>query len=155
MRLPRVPSSLLVIYSLLSVSSLFAGSHELLPEAGIYPENRKAQFGISKDGSAYLKTRGKVDWKITIEQAGTYGITAVLSGDKALGILPKFEIWVNEEKMADSVSLKTEKKTNYSAQVKLPAGEVTLGIMFVNDAYRPDQYDRNLYVHKVIVAEKE
>ena len=59
----------------------------------------------------------------------------------------KFKLTVGEVVAAKEQACTTESAKKYPITAKLKKGKQPLVIEFLNDAYKEDEYDRNLFVH--------
>ena len=53
------------------------------------------------------------------------------------------------------LELTTVDAKTYTFTTKLKKGDVKLSIAFTNDVYKENEFDRNLYVHKVKIDPKK
>lgn len=70
-------------------------------------------------------------------------------GSPVGGVWPIMELWVNGGKIG-SVSVGSATRADYSFSGNLPAGKLSIDVVFTNDAYVPPE-DRNLYVKSLTV----
>ena len=59
-----------------------------------------------------------------------------------------------DKAVKENFELTTEDKKEYKFDAKLTKGETTLTIVYTNDAYKENEYDRNLFLHGVRVEKK-
>jgi hypothetical protein len=106
-----------------------------------------------KKGRYYLYSNGEVSTKFTFPAAGEYVLRAKAGGEQA-GPDPTrmaFRVDGKEVKVVDVTALKDAPK-DYTATIKVEAGERKIGVAFVNDYFNdkdPDpkkRGDSNLYV---------
>ena len=102
-------------------------------------------------GRFFLDTNGSATGDITIPEDGEYTITVEASCDEALNEKAKFKLTVGDEVVAKEFELKQTGEKAYPCPAKLKKGDAKLVIEFLNDAYKENEYDRNLYVHAVKV----
>jgi hypothetical protein len=97
---------------------------------------------------------GTATGKLTVPADGEYVIVIEASGNAALKENPKFTLKVGDAVVKEKFELTTEDKKEYEFEAKLTKGETTLSIAYVNDVYKENEYDRNLFVHGVKVKKK-
>jgi hypothetical protein len=97
---------------------------------------------------------GTATSKLTVPADGEYVIVVEASGTAALKEHPKFTLKVGDTVVKEKFELTAEDKKEYKFDAKLTKGETTLSISYVNDAYKENEYDRNLFVHGVRVEKK-
>ena len=71
--------------------------------------------------------------------------------DPALNEKAKFKLSIDGKLIDKETTLTSDDPKDYSFTTPLKAGERKLKIEFTNDAYKENEYDRNLYVHEVKV----
>src|SRR5262249_56873126 len=104
-------------------------------------ENDKINF--------YVNATGTVN--PTVPADGDYVIVVDASCNEALKEKAKLTLKVGDTAIKENFELTTEDQKEYKFDAKLKKGETTLSISFTNDAYKENEYDRNLYVHGVTV----
>jgi len=112
---------------------------------GGYDEN-ESRFNFYAHGSAI--------GDVSIPEEGEYKITIEASCNEALKEFAKFKVSVGDVVVAKEHACTTEDKKNYELTAKLKKGKQSLAIEFLNDAYKENEYDRNLYVHSVKIEKK-
>src|SRR5262249_36105102 len=102
----------------------------------------------------FFYTNGSATWEITIPEDGEYTITIEASCTEALKEFAKFKVTAGETEGAKEHAWTTENKKKYTFTAKLKKGKQPLVIAFLNDAYKENEYDRNLFVHGVTIEKK-
>ena len=123
----------------------------------------KSAFADSTDGVVLDEGSGKIAYytegtavaTVKIAEDGEYTITIEASCDEAEKIKAKMTIKVGDEVVKENFELAQVEAKEYKFTAKLKKGEAKLSIAFTNDAYKANEYDRNMYVHKVVVAPKK
>jgi hypothetical protein len=118
-------------------------------------EGHASLFGLNEDeGKLFFYTNGKAEAAVKLPADGEYEITIKASGDPALNERAKFKLYLDGELVGKETELKADEAKEYSFKVNAKAGERKVAIEFTNDAYKENEYDRNLYVHAVTVKKK-
>ena len=97
---------------------------------------------------------GTATGDVTIPEDGEYTITVEASCAEALKEFAKFKLSVGETVVTKEHACTTEEKKKYTFTAKLKKGKQALAIEFLNDAYKENEYDRNLYVSAVTIEKK-
>lgn len=104
-------------------------------------ENDTISFYVNGNAAAKLKVPADGDYVIVIEA----------SCNAALKENAKLTLKVGDKAIKEKFELTTEDKKEYKFDAKLTKGETILSIDFMNDVYKENEYDRNLFVHQVRV----
>lgn len=104
-----------------------------------------------------LTMAGTATTRIEIRESGMHEISVELSADQAGPEKAAYEILIDGKSVATGrVEAGNGRRETWRGQAKLPAGRVELGVRFPNDFWDPEappeQRDRNLYIHRAIVA---
>src|SRR5262245_8915411 len=99
-------------------------------------------------------TNGTATAKLTVPADGDYVIVIDASCDAALKENAKLTLKVGDKAIKENFELTSEDQKEYKFDAKLTKGETTLSVAFTNDAYKENEYDRNLMVHGVRVEKK-
>jgi hypothetical protein len=109
-------------------------------------------FGYQEDqGRLFFYTNGAGEAAVKIPADGEYMIVINAACDSALNEKAKFKLSVDGKLIDRETTLTSDDQKDYSFTTPLKAGERKLKIEFTNDAYKENEYDRNLYVHGVNV----
>jgi hypothetical protein len=100
-------------------------------------------------------TNGVLEADVEVPEDGEYTITVEASCDEALNEKAKFKLSVGDVVAAKDHALTETGAKKYEFTAKLKKGDAKLAIEFLNDAYKENEYDRNLYVHSVKVEKKK
>jgi Ca-dependent carbohydrate-binding module xylan-binding len=99
-------------------------------------------------------TNGTATAKLTVPADGDYVIVIDASCNEALKEKAKVTLKVGDKPVKENFELTSEDQKEYKFDAKLAKGETTLSIAFTNDAYKENEYDRNLMVHGVRLEKK-
>jgi hypothetical protein len=99
-------------------------------------------------------SNGTASAKLMVPADGEYTIIVNASCQAALKENARFTLKVGETVVKEKFELTAESEKEYKFDVKLTKGETTLSIAYVNDVYKENEYDRNLFVHAVRVEMK-
>ncbi len=102
-----------------------------------------------------LFVNGTATAKLTVPADGDYVIVIEASCSAALKENAKLTLKVGDKVIKEKFELMTEDKKEYKFDTKLTKGQTTLSIAFTNDAYKENEYDRNLFVSGVRVERKK
>ena len=94
---------------------------------------------------------GRAEWEVSVKQRGKHRLAVIASCTEAKDGLAAFQVSVNGKATGKPITLKTTERDDYGADVELPKGRVKITVGFTNDLYSEGEYDRNLFVHKVIL----
>jgi len=118
-------------------------------------EGHSSLFGLDEgEGKLFFFTNGTAEAIIKLPEDGDYEVTIKASCDKALNEFAKFKLTLDGELVGKETALTAEEAKEYKLSFKAKAGDHKLGIAFTNDAYKENEYDRNLYVHALSVKKK-
>jgi hypothetical protein len=92
--------------------------------------------------------------KLTVPADGDYVIVVEASCNAAQKENAKFTLNVGDKAVKEKFELTGEDQKEYKFDAKLTKGETTLSIVYTNDVYKENEYDRNLFVHAVRVEKK-
>jgi hypothetical protein len=77
-----------------------------------------------------------------------------MSCDEALGEKAKVKITAGDEVIKDKFDLTQTDAKEYSFTAKLKKGDAKMVVELLNDKYKENEYDLNLYVHAIKIKEK-
>jgi formylmethanofuran dehydrogenase subunit D len=107
------------------------------------------------DGKISFYANGTATATVKVPADGNYTIIIDASCTEAQKQKAKFTLKVGNTVVKENFELTSEDEKEYKFDVKLTKGETTLSIRFTNDAYKENEYDRNLYVHAVRLEAKK
>lgn len=107
-------------------------------------ENDTISFYVNGAAAATLKVPADGDYTVVLD----------LSCVAALKEHAKVTLKIGDTVVKDKFELTTEDQKEYKFEAKLKKGETTLTITYVNDTYKENEYDRNLFVHGVKLEKK-
>jgi len=119
------------------------------------PNEQADLFGFDDgEGRLFFYTRGTGEATIKLPADGDYEITIRASCDPALNERAKFKLTLDGESVGVETLLTDDDQKDYALTATAKAGDHKLGIEFTNDAYKENEYDRNLFVYAVTVKKK-
>lgn len=107
------------------------------------------------ESKLYFYTFGTATTDVKIPADGEYTITIEASCDEAQNEKAKLKLSVGDEVVAKEFELKQLGAKEYTFTAKLKKGDTKLVIEFLNDSFKENEYDRNLYVHMVKLEPKK
>ena len=119
------------------------------------PEAQAELFGYDDNESRlFFFTSGPGEAAIKLPAEGDYEITVRASCDPALGERAKFKVSLDGEPVGMETLLTDDDQKDYKLTTTSKAGEHKLVIEFTNDAYKENEYDRNLFIYAVTLKKK-
>src|SRR5689334_18155444 len=119
------------------------------------PAEQAELFGYDDgEGRLFFYTQGAGEATIKLPDEGDYEITIRASCDPALNERAKFKLTLDGEPVGGETLLTDDHQKDYQLTTAAKAGEHKLGIEFTNDAYKENEYDRNLFVYEVRLKKK-
>ncbi len=113
-------------------------------------------FGYNEgEGKLFFYTNGTMEAPVTVPEDGEYTITIEASCDEAKGEKAKLKLTVGDDVVAKEFTLTDTGMKAYPFTAKLKKGKTTLAIEFLNDTFKENEYDLNLYVHSVKLEKKK
>ncbi len=97
----------------------------------------------------FYYTGGTGEAAVKIPADGEYELVIEASCDPAQNERAKFKAALDGEAIGKETLLTADEAKEYKLPVKAKAGEHKLSIEFTNDAYKENEYDRNLFLHAV------
>ena len=112
-----------------------------------------ANFGYDEGNSRiFMYSNGAVGLPLKIAADGDYELTITAACDEADGNKAKFSVSLDDTVLAAEVTTTDTSPKEYV--VKVPAakaGAHKVSIAFLNDMYKENAYDLNMYVHGVVL----
>lgn len=99
-------------------------------------------------------TNGTATGEVTVPDEGEYTVTVEASCDEAKKVFAAFKLTVGDTVVTKEHFLKDTDKKPYTFTAKLKKGKQNLVVEFLNDEYKENEYDRNLYIHTVKLEKK-
>ena len=93
-----------------------------------------------------LKARSSTILSVQVSADATYEIAVKMSCDEAMGMKAKFTVAVDGQKVGGEITGTTVDEKEYVVKAELKAGERKIQIAFLNDLYKENEYDLNMYV---------
>ena len=107
------------------------------------------------DGKINFFMNGIAKQTVKSDEAGDYTLTLDASCDEANKTLAKVKILLNDKAVKDEFALTQAGMKSYTFDVKLVKGENKLHVEFLNDTYKENEYDLNLYLYAVKFEKKK
>jgi len=107
------------------------------------------------EGKIFFYTFGTATADVKVPADGEYTITVAASCDEAQNEKAKFKLTVGDEVVAKEFALTQTAEKKYPIAARLKKGDAKLVIEFLNDKYKENEYDLNLYVHAVTIEPKK
>lgn len=102
----------------------------------------------------FFYTFGTATGEVTVPDDGEYTVTVEAACDEAKKVLAAFKLSVGEVVVAKEHFLKDTDKKAYTFTAKLKKGKQNLVVEFLNDEYKENEFDRNLFLHSVKLEKK-
>lgn len=113
-------------------------------------------FGYNEgEGKLFFYTNGAMEAPVDVPEDGEYTITVEASCDEAQNEKATFKLTVGDEVVAKDFALTETGTKAYKFTAKLKKGKTKLAIEFLNDKFKENEYDLNLYVHSVKLEMKK
>lgn len=106
------------------------------------------------EGRFFFYTNGTATGEVAVPEDGEYTITVDAGCTEAQKEFAKFKLTVGGEVVAKEHALTAEERKAYTFTAKLKKGKQPLAVEFLNDVYKENEYDRNLFVYAVALAKK-
>ena len=143
---------LLFAFALVFALNIQAGDRTRLRAQDAKLPEGNDHFGVMDDGeSIHFYSNGTVEWEVSVKRAGKHRLVVIASCSDAKGEFAAFQVSVNGKAVGKPTTLKSNERDDYGVDVELPKGRVKIKIAFTNDLYSHGEYDRNLFVHKVVL----
>jgi hypothetical protein len=106
------------------------------------------------EGKLFFYTNGAAEAVVRVAADGEYEIVITASCDAAENENAKFRVSVDGAPAGGEIALASTEAREYKVPARLKAGDRKIAVEFTNDAYRENEFDRNLYVHAIAVRPK-
>jgi hypothetical protein len=115
------------------------------------PTENAALFGYDEGNSrVFLYSGGTISVPVKLAADGDYELVISAACDEANGQKAKFAVVVDDKVIAEEVTCTVVEPKEYVVKAPgLKAGEHKIGLTFLNDLYKENEYDLNFYVHGV------
>jgi hypothetical protein len=118
----------------------------------VKPEHENL-FGYNEDeAKLFFYTNGPASATVKVPADGDYEIRVKASCDSAQNERAKFKLAIDGKSVGKETLLDADEAKDYKLTATLKAGDRKLTIEFTNDAYKENEFDRNLYVHAVTLT---
>jgi len=109
-------------------------------------------FGYDEgQGRLFYYTGGTGEAMVKLPADGNYEIVIKAACDPAQNERAKFKVTLDGQPVGEETLLTADDEKEYVLKASGKAGERKLTIEFTNDAYKENEYDRNFFVHGVVV----
>jgi hypothetical protein len=113
-------------------------------------EDQQSLFGHDEaEGKLFFYTNGPAEAAVKVPADGTYDIVLKASCTSAQNERARFKVSLDGQPVGKETTLSDDDVKEYKLTATLKAGERKLTIEFTNDAYKENEFDRNLFVHEV------
>ena len=102
-------------------------------------------------GRIFMYTAGAVEIPVKIAADGAYDIVVNVSCDEAMGQKAKFTVAVDGQKIGGEITCSAAEDKPYSVKAELKAGDRKIAVAFLNDLYKENEYDLNMYVNGLVL----
>ena len=101
------------------------------------------------DGESRLfyYANGTAEFTVKVPADGEYAIAVTASSQPAQNVHAKFKVTVDGQAVGAETSCTAEEAKEYPFTAKLGSGERKVSVLFTNDVYKQDEYDRNFYLN--------
>ena len=115
------------------------------------PTDNADLFGYDENNSRlFFYSGGAISLPLRVSDEGDYDIVISAACDEANGEMAKFTVTVDGQAIDGEVTCTATEANDYVVKAPgLKAGEHKITIEFLNDVYKENEYDLNLYVHDV------
>lgn len=115
------------------------------------PTDNADLFGYDENnGRLFFYSGGIITVPVRLSGDGDYDLVISAACDEAKGEKAKFTVSVDGQVVGGEITCTTTDAKNYVVKAAdLKAGEHKIAIEFLNDVYKENEYDLNLYVHGV------
>jgi len=111
------------------------------------PAEAAELFGYDDgNGRIFMYTAGTVEIPVKLTADAVYEIVVNVSCDEAMGQKAKFTVAVDGQKIGEEISCTTADDKAYTLKASLKAGDRKIAVSFLNDLYKENEYDLNMYV---------
>jgi Ca-dependent carbohydrate-binding module xylan-binding len=115
------------------------------------PTDNAELFGYDENSSRlFFYSGGAMTLPVRLSGDGDYDIIISAACDEAKGEKAKFTVSVDGQLVGSEITCTTTEAKDYVVKAHgQTAGEHKIAIEFLNDVYKENEYDLNLYVHGV------
>lgn len=115
------------------------------------PTDNADLFGYDDSNSRlFFYSGGTITTTVKLAGDGDYEMVVTVACDEANGEKAKFSVAIDGNPVGSEVATTSTDAKDYVVKVgNLTAGEHKIGIAFLNDVYKENEYDLNMYVHGI------
>jgi hypothetical protein len=111
-------------------------------------------MSVAGDDGVFFATAGTGSLPVEFPKSGEYVIGVVARGTPVDGVYPIGEVRVGGRSLG-SISIRSNEWATYTTFGHVEAGTHPVEVAFTNDASKPPNEDRNMYVRSLLVAPAE
>lgn len=126
-----------------------------LSKAKFEPANSELVGYSESDSRLFFHTNGTATVELTVPADGEYTLVVEASCDEAQNEKAKIKLAVGDKVVKDDFALTATDAKEYKFEAKLTKGTAKLSVSFVNDKYKENEYDLNLFVHSIRIEAKK
>ena len=115
------------------------------------PTEAATNFGFDEGaGRLFFYSNGEISLPLKLAADGDYEIAISAACDEANGQKAKFSVTLDGQAVGGEITCTATDAKEYVVKASgLKAGDHKVAIAFLNDMYKENEYDLNLYVHGV------
>jgi hypothetical protein len=101
------------------------------------------------ESKLFFYVEGTATAEVEVKADGVYEFSIELSGDKGEKDLPKVRVALAGKDVEKEMLLKQAEAKVYTFKGELKKGKNKIEIEFLNDSFKENEYDCNLFIHSV------
>jgi hypothetical protein len=109
---------------------------------------------VENESKIAFYTNGSATAQIKVPEDGEYVITLEMSCDDAKGEKAQVKVTAGGTVLKDKFDLTESAAKAYPFTAQLKKGDAKLVVEFLNDKYKENEYDLNLYLHAITIKKK-
>jgi hypothetical protein len=115
------------------------------------PTEAAANFGFDEGaGRLFLLSNGAIELPLKLAADGNYEIVINAACDEGNGQKAKFSVTLDGKVINSEITCTVVEAKEYTVKAPgLKSGDHKIAIAFLNDMYKENEYDINLYVHGI------
>jgi hypothetical protein len=102
----------------------------------------------------FLYTNGTATADVKVPADGEYTLKLDMGCTEADKTKAQVKVKVGDEVVKEKFDLTAEESKEYTFTVKLKKGDTKLVVEFLNDKYKENEYDLNLFIYKAALEKK-
>jgi hypothetical protein len=155
MRFAFASAALLAVAGLATADEIKLDKFKITPK---FKDSSADAVGHNEgEGKLFMYIHGTAAVEVEVKEDGHFALVIEMSGDKGKTDNPKVRIAVDGKDVEKEFMLTALEAKAYTFKTDLKKGKVKVEIEFLNDEYKENEYDSNLYIHslKVEAAKKD